>query len=414
MEVKFILPDEIKSKITADEAKTLEAMGNELGKQIASQVGKQVDVDAIRTKIINDLKDQGISKDALDKFDEILRTQGADITGLKENPATEKSVSLKSQLEAEMSKESFKEAIAGNRSMSFTIKADPTTIMSGNFADAPHALRYEVEPGINKPATEDNVILPLLNKGGTNSPTIRWINRSYPNGEAAFIGEGVLKPYVDWTYAEEVSTAKKVADSTKVSTEMLQDFDYMESEIRDVLRSLVEDKIDEQLLTGDGTGANLTGILTNASAYVGTGLDGTVTSANLVDAIRASVLQLRQLQQKPNVVLLNPADKARLDLLKNTLGNYIAPETRALLASLNIIETMAIDEGKLVVLDTSKFKVRMYKEITLTFGWENDDFRRNLVTAICEARMHSYHNSIDDAAILYDEIANITGALQAA
>lgn len=409
-DVKFELPDNLKEAADAD---ALKAVGQAVVDAIAKANSESIE--ATITEKMKDLEAKGVSKETVKALEDALKTQGSAITELKEKGLPSAKNRWEDQVKAFLNGDSFKTAIKENRGASIEVKADPTTITATNFAGAqPFALSHEVEQGINVAPKEPNVIFALLNKGNTNSRDIYWVNRSEVNGNAAFIGEGALKPPVDWAYTRETSNAKKVAASTKVSTEMLHDFAYMESEIRDVLRDIILTQADNGLLNGTGTGDQLKGILTDASAYVGTDLDGTIASANVIDAVRAVVLQMRELNQQPNAVLLNPADKAAVDLLKNSTGNYISAEAMAVVRGLTFIETTEIAAGKVVVIDTSKFKVRTFEGIRIEFGWENDDFRKNLVTIICEMRLHSYHNSIDNSAIVYDDIATITAALNAA
>jgi HK97 family phage major capsid protein len=408
---KFELPESLKESKDADALlKVGQAIADMLGEADKETIDQRID------EKLKELRENGATKETVDALEKALKKQGSAITELKERGVpTGKGSDFSEQLKSFMTTGDFKSAMKSGKSTTFEFKADPTTITATNFASAqPWALSHEVEPGIGVAPKEANVIFPLLNKGTTNSRDIYWVNRGPVNGDANFIGEGALKPLVDWTYNNATSNAKKVAAATKVSTEMLDDFAYMQAEIREVLNDVVMTHTDAELLNGAGTGDDLKGILTDASAYVGTDLDGDVPFANLIDAIRAIVLQMRTLNQRPNVVILNPADKAAVDLLKNDNGNYISAEALAIIRSLTIVETTEIEAGKVVVLDTSKFKVRPYKGISITFGWENDDFRKNLVTVICEMRLHSYHNSIDDSAIVYDTISTITAALNKA
>ena len=408
MEVKFEMPDSLKGHADAD---ALAKVGQAIVDAIAKTGDgiSQADLD----KRLKEFSDAGATKTELGELEKAVKTQGSAITALKERGVMTGGATLRGQLKSAMSGEAFREAMKNRRTFEIEIKADPATITAANFENAqPYALRHEIEPGIGVAPKEQNVIYQLLSKGSTNSRDIYWVNRGPVNGSADFIGEGEVKPPVDWVYTSETSNAKKVAVSTKVSTEMLEDFDFMESEIRDILRELVEDHVDAELLNGSGTGNDLTGILTGASGYVGTELDGTIPAANTADAIRAGILQMRVLHQRPDIALMSPASKAALDLLKNENGNYISADALAAIRSVRTIETTAIDDGKLVLIDSTKFKVKTYKSIRIEFGWVNDDFQKNLVTVVCEMRLHSYHNSIDDSAILYDDIATITAALE--
>lgn len=320
-------------------------------------------------------------------------------------------LSIRSQYEKLSSSDEFKRNVREGKNFSIELRA-ATTITTANAANAKHLLRYEVIPGIQEAPREDNAILPVVMKGGTNSRTIYWVNRVNKEGGSAFIAEGTLKPLMDWEYNEESSEAKKIAVRTKVSTEMLFDNPYMESEIRMLMQRDLMDVTNEKLLTGLGNATEIKGITVGAAGYTGTGLDGTIIQANNVDAIRAGILQLRLLNYRPDVLLINPTEAASLDLLKTETGHYIRIEVEGILRMVRIIETANIPIGKLLLLDSTRWFVRVYEQLRLEFGWENDDFSKNLVTVIAEMRLHSWQNSIDAGSVLYDDFATIKAALQ--
>jgi HK97 family phage major capsid protein len=306
----------------------------------------------------------------------------------------------------------FKKGIKEEKRQALEIKA-ATVITTGNTSGAADALSQEVIPGIQSKPGEENVILTTLSKGSTSSRVILWVNRVDKDGGAAFIAEGGLKPLKDWIYTKETSTVKKVAVSAKVSTEMLNDFEYMEGEIRQLLEYDLMAKVDEKLLSGDPTNdpEEPKGIFIDASAYVGTGLDGTITAPTNADAIRAAMLQMRLLKFKPDVVFMNPTDVAALDLLKTAEGHYIKVETDAIMQHVKVVETTEVAAGHFLLLDTQKWIVRILEDLRLEFGFEQDDFTKNLVTVIAEMRLHSYQNSIDAGAVIYDEFATVKTAL---
>lgn len=306
----------------------------------------------------------------------------------------------------------FKDAVKAKRGHVVDVKA-ATVITTGNTGNAIDAFSREVIPGIQSRPEEENVVLTTLSKGATSSRTIHWINRKDKDGGAAFIAEGTLKPLKDWTYEEESSAAKKIAVRAKVSTEMLNDFEYMESEIRTLLERDLLKVVDEKLLSGDGGATEPKGIISSASSYVGTGLDETITRPNNADAIRAVMLQMRLLNFKPNVVFMNPTDVAALDLLKTADGHYIKVETDAIMQHVRVIETAEVEPDSFLLMDSQKWIVRVLENLRLEFGWENDDFSKNLVTIIAEMRLHSYINSIDVGAVSYNEFSTVKAALAA-
>ncbi|MBD8389657.1 phage major capsid protein [Dysgonomonas sp. BGC7] len=409
----FVVPKEL--GLSENEEKGLESLAKHLGDQLDQHQKGLLDGPELNEKVKKAfehfVEDYGINKDTLGKLEKALKDQGLEIKKIKDkgSPSGE---TFKKQLTDFLGSDSFKSQMKAGKAEGMEIKA-AAVITTANATNAPHALSYEVVPGIQESPFEQPVILTTLLKGMTSSRTIIWINRINKEGGAAFIAEGTLKPLMDWEYDEESSTAKKIAVSTKVSTEMLQDFEYMESEIRLLLNRDLYQVLDNKLLNGTGGTTDPAGIITNAGGYIGTGLDGKIFMANNADAIRAAMLQMRLLNYKPNVVFLNPTDSAVMDLTKSTTGNYIKIELEGILRSLRIIETTEIPAGNFLLMDTAKWMVRVYEDFRLEFGWENDDFRKNLVTVIAEMRLHSYQNSIDAGSVIYESFATVKTAIDA-
>jgi HK97 family phage major capsid protein len=318
--------------------------------------------------------------------------------------------SFRKQLEDFVKTKEFKEALASGKPQTLVVKA-AATIMTANAANAPHGLSFEIIPGIQEKPLEELTVLAILNKGATSSRTIIWIDRQDKDGGAAFIAEGALKPLKDWIYVEENSVAKKVAVRAKVSTEMLNDFEYMESEIRTLLERDLMQVVDAKLLNGDGGSVEPKGLITGASAYAGTELDGTIINPTNPDAIRAAILQMRLLNFKPNIVLLNPSDVAAIDLIKTADGHYIKVETDSIMQNIKVIETNEVTAGYFLLLDTNRWFVKILEGLEVQFGFENDDFSKNLVTIIAEMRLHSYQYSVDAGSVIYDQFATVKTAL---
>ena len=278
--------------------------------------------------------------------------------------------------------------------------------------NAPALGRWIVDRTIHEAPRERTAIYDRVVKGSVSAPNVAWVNRVNKEGGSAFIAEGALKPLMDWEYKQETANPKKIAVRTKVSTEMLEDFDFILSEIRRMMTLDLREVIDEKLLTGAGNADEPKGITTAAGGYTSSALDDSVVMPNEADAIRAAMLQMRTLNFYPDVVFLNPAQKAMMDLTKTSQGNYIKVELDSVLASLQIIETTRIEEGHFLLIDSSKWQVRPYNTITFRTGWENDDFSKNLVTFICEQRLFDYWNSIDLGAFIYEDFDTVKAAIE--
>lgn len=254
-----------------------------------------------------------------------------------------------------------------------------------------------------------------LRKGRTKLPAFPWINKKNKDGNAQFIGEGVLKPLADFDLISEITTPKKVAERMKASTELLYDVDGMETLIENELRFEVEVAANTAVLTGTLSSTSPAGVTTIASAYTLTTIK--TPSPNNSDAIRAAIAQLKSLNFDRDIVaFVNPIDAANMDLAKaDDSGVYMLPPFTSadgrVIAGVTVIEDNNIAVGYLLIGDMSKYQVLMYQDFFIAWGWENDDFSKNLVTVIGEMRFMQYSSSNWAGAFVYDTFANIKTAL---
>lgn len=321
---------------------------------------------------------------------------------------------IKSFIEANKDKfEAFKKGEQKSFSFEIDTKVAATMLVGTNTGTSAYLPGREVVAGFTEIARNRPFIEQYANTSGTSSPNIVWVNLTNKEGNAAFIAEGTLKPLIDWEFLTETSVAKKVAARTKVSTEMLDDIEFMAAAIENELRYEVDMAVDAALLTGTGLTVFPKGITAYAGGYVLTTIK--TTTPNNFDAIRAAIAQIISLNFAPTHVFINPIDAANMDLIKDSTGRPISMEYRNnnTIYRITPIEANQIPVGSFLVADMSKFVVRNYKPFQVAYGWENDDFSKNLVSVIGERRLHTYASSNNTGAFVYATFAAVKTALTA-
>lgn len=246
-----------------------------------------------------------------------------------------------------------------------------------------------------------------ITKGRASSAVYVWVNKKNPEGAAAWIGPGVAKPGVSLELASEVSNAKKVAASEKVALELLEDVEGFASYIEQELKFQVDKATNTALMTGTSSATVPAGIRTLSTTYT---LAGVVTdNPNNWDAIRAVVAQLRAGNLDGAVtVFANPVDKANMDLTKAaSQGQIFIPAP----PDATIVEDNNIPVGYFQAAILQYYYVKIYKDYTVTYGWENDDFTKNLVTLVGERRLHQFFKENHTGAFVYDSFANVKAAI---
>jgi HK97 family phage major capsid protein len=367
----------------------------------------------------------------------ILKRQGEVVNALKElRSASEgtrvKSVrdQLKGYLDGKKSdfeaflrgeKQSFgvRQLANGDMTGDLEVKVPATITVGTHSGGSAFVPQVELVPGLVDLARNRPFLESFANVSNTNRSRIVWTEKFNPEGQAAFLGEGGVKPLIDFEYRTPESFAKKVAAKIKVSTEALQDIDWMAAEIEAELKYQVDIEVDEALLAGTGDGTStalpLKGLTSYAGGYVLTTI--TTTTPNNFDALRAAFAQIVSLNFEPTHVFINPIDGANMDLVKDSQGRPIMMEyrdQRGRLFRLQPVETNQIPVGSFLMGDMSKFRVRNYIPFSIYWGWVNDDFEKNLVTIIGERRLHSYVYNNQVGAFIYDTFADVKTAITAA
>ena len=255
----------------------------------------------------------------------------------------------------------------------------------------------------------------IANVGTTTSKYVVYIQQTTAS-TSSFILEAGAKAQGQVQYQEVSVEVKKVAATLKVSKEMLTDLAFMQSEVNYDLMESVEQSIDDALLNGNGVGANLDGVINQSTAWSAGTFAGTITNANVSDVIRVGKAQIEASNFTPTHVILNPEDVAKIQLTKTAQGEYTYPifmdQTGAMnLAGMVVVSSANMTADNFVIGDFSRFNVRYREALNMSIGYVNDDFQRNMVTILCEARLVSYIKANDQAGFVTGDFTTAIAAL---
>jgi Phage capsid family. len=305
------------------------------------------------------------------------------------------------------------EALKAGKGFDLEVKA-PTTL-AGDYTG--QIALSTLEPGVNRIARPRLLLQSVVNRGTTNSMFVTYIQQT-AKADGEFIAEGTAKTEYELKYQEVSKQVKKVASIIKISKEMLTDLPFMQSEVNNDLMLGVENEIEDQLLNGTGLTVNLEGMLANATLFTAGTFAGTVINANLADVIRVAVANIQSANFNATHVVLNPVDVAKLQLIKTTAGEYTYPmfymdprTAEVRIAELAIVSTNYMTAGTFLVGDMSKDNLRMRETMNIQMGYVNDDFKLNLVSILCEARLVNFIKANDFGAFVKGNIATAITAI---
>ncbi|HEY8969724.1 MAG TPA: phage major capsid protein [Puia sp.] len=352
---------------------------------------------------------------------EVLRAQGEKIAELEKRSTggEGRDLSIRGQVQAwqERNKGALEKIKNGQKAdlEPLEIRAPATMTLGTSLNSSAYLPNPQGQPGIVDLVRVQPTFWNQLSKGATRANPFYWVNKTNKEGNAQFIGEGVLKPLASFQLETETSVPKKVAERMKISTEMLYDLDAMASYMEAELRYEVETAANAAVLTGVLSSTSPAGITTIASAFNLTTIS--TTNPTTADVVRASIAQIRSLNFNGVITAyMNPIDVANMDLEKATdSGVYMLPPftsaDNTVVKGVRIIEDNNIAVGYLLIGVMDLYKILIHEAFKIMWGWENDDFSKNLVTVIGEMRFHQFYSSNHTGAWIYDTIANIKAAI---
>jgi HK97 family phage major capsid protein len=332
-----------------------------------------------------------------------LETKGADVAEIKKTveeiaanvlelqtkgATTEDTETLKTVLDGKKDELS---ALKGKSSgsVNFVLKAVGNMALTTNTTgQIPQAER---EAGITRIVRRQPYILDLVNVGTIMSNLWEWVEQKNQEGGSAMTAEGAKKSQTDFDLVLASASVKKVTAFIKVTKEMLDDVNLLRAEIDQELTELINLRIDDQVLSGVGTGDNLTGIMQNATAWAAGSFALTVPTPNNADVLRVAINQAMVNQFQPNYIVLHPSDATAMDLDKGSDGHYALPPFATIdgriISGVPVVMNTGQTQGTFLVGDFTKSAVRFKEGLTINVGYENDDFTKNFVTILAEARL---------------------------
>lgn len=230
----------------------------------------------------------------------------------------------------------------------------------------------------------------LLTVGRTSSNLVQYAKQSVRTNNAAAVTEGAQKPESNYQWVLADAPVRTIAHWVPVSRQAMDDAPQLQTEIDGELRYGLDYVEEVQLLKGSGAGQNLSGLITNATAYAAA---FAVSGATMIDQLRLAKLQASLAEFPSDGIVLHPSDWARIELTKDGENRYLWANPRALGAPTlwgdPVVETQAIDVDKFLV---GAFKMaatiydRMDVELLIS-SEDRDNFIKNMLTVRAEKRL---------------------------
>ena len=284
----------------------------------------------------------------------------------------------------------FMDRAPSKGSVSFSCKAIITSLTTDADGSAGDLIIPDRQAGIVAPPERRMTVRDLITPGRTNSNAIQFVQETGFTNNAATVAEGGTKAQSELKFDLKTLSVATIAHWVQASKQILADAPMLESYIDGRLRYGLAYAEELQLLKGDGTGSNLLGMIPQATAYAA---PGGLVADTMIDQLRYAMLQAVLAEYPATGHILNPIDWARIETLKNEIGEYIignaADGAQPRLWRLPVVETPAMTVDKFL---TGAFKLACQlfdrEDANVELSTEDrDNFIKNLVTIRGEERV---------------------------
>lgn len=264
-----------------------------------------------------------------------------------------------------------------------------TSLTSGDGA-AGDLIVPQRQPGIMRQPDRQMTIRNLLTVGRTTSNSIEYVQETGFTNNAAPVAEGAQKPESSLEFTLQSTPVRTIAHWIQASKQILQDVPALQSYIDTRMRFGLEIEEETQILSGDGTGQNLLGLIPQATPY---DVSRTKAGDTRIDIVRRAMTQVRLAEYRADAIVLHPSDWEEIELTKTDEGAYIWANPRGLLGptlwGLPVIDTTAVEEGEFLVGNFQMAAMLWDREDAVVdiSTEDRDNFIKNMVTIRAEERL---------------------------
>ena len=245
-------------------------------------------------------------------------------------------------------------------------------------------------PTIVTPQDRPMTIRDLIPSYPTEKSSIEYVQEVEYTNLAAVVAEGASKPQSSFTLDLVTANVRTLAHWMKASRQVLDDIPLLRSYIDGRLRYGLMYAEEAELLTGDGTGQHILGLIPQATDF-----DTTLREAgdNKIDEIRRAMLQVRLSEFRASGIVLNPRDWTDMELMKDSENRYLwsnpTVNNGQNLWGLPVIDTNAMPSGQFLV-GAFNIAAAIYdrEDANVQVSTEDaDNFTKNMVTIRAEERL---------------------------
>ena len=252
------------------------------------------------------------------------------------------------------------------------------------------------EPQIIRPGEQPITLLDVLPRATTMSPLIYWVvevlgsrtdNTGIQSLDFTGTDQGTALGESDFVFNQLSAETRTFGHTAKIALQLLEDVGQLRGYLDNIMRYMVRYNLEGQILGGDGTGKNISGLKTQGTAF-DTTLDTAlgVTNQQNLDVIRIAIHQCALTFFPATATILHPQEATGLELLKDGDQRYLFvmnPNAAQAIRpwGVPVVSTTQQTADDFTVGAMNQCEVVIRKEIDVMVSTENeDDFDKELGT----------------------------------
>ena len=376
------------SDYKAELESTLKALDEKVGSALAKHDAEVVELGKASKKSTEELK--ALTEQHAEAVAE-LKKMGDAMTALEQKTVAqageEKAEGLGTQF---INSDAFKNFQSGqSNKAAASFQNNTITEGTGNTVT-----RHEQLPGVVPGAFRQLSVMPTVAQGSTSSNVIYYSRELLWTNNAAETAEAATKPESVLTFEEVTENVRTIPHFIKVSKQALEDSTFLASYIDRRMDHGVRQRIESQIINGDGTGVNLSGWLA-AGNFTATSPLATTDIYGLANKMKYEIIAADYM---PDYFYINPSDWSAAETIRRGTGDaafvaasgavsYVNNGLTPLLWGLPVIASNAVPVGTLICksVDADMYFRRNDVRVEM-FEQDEDNVQTNLLTVRAEAR----------------------------
>lgn len=248
-------------------------------------------------------------------------------------------------------------------------------------------------PGIVPGAFRELRVADVIPRGVTGSNMVEYTRELAFTNAAAETLEGASKPESSLTFELAQAPVRTIAHFLRLSKQVLEDAPALQSYVDRRLRYGLELRYEQQIVAGNGTSPNLSGLLDSGNFTLLNGVSGD----NELDTLSKAKYAIKASDYNANLILLNPSDWGTIERRKATTGEYVVSSGNGvgyvagglgpLVWGIPVVTSNSVPEDQYIALATEAVQTFVRSGIVVEmFEQDSDNVTKNLVTVRAEMR----------------------------